>query len=61
MLTTKKMRKLDLYWMSNRDWIDFTDYGVILRPDAPPEAQKSYAHYLEQTKGDESPDESSDK
>lgn len=47
------MRKVDLYWMSNRDWISFTDNGVILKPDAPPEAQKSYAHYLEQTKDDE--------
>lgn len=45
------MRKLDLYWMMNRDWIYQQENGVFeLKPDAPPEAQESYKHYLEQVK-----------
>ena len=42
------MRKLDLYWMSNREWITFTEEGPVLRDDAPPEAKESYERYLKQ-------------
>ena len=44
------MRKFDLYWTSNRDWITFTKSGPKLKPDAPQEARDSYQRYLEQTK-----------
>ena len=49
------MRKLDLFWMSNRDWWELVDLVPTVRKDAPPESQKSYAHYLEQTKGNDEP------
>lgn len=42
--------KLDNYWCSNKDWIEFTKDGVILKKDAPKEAQESYRKYLEQLK-----------
>ena len=45
------MRKLDLYWLSNRAWYSFTDdedATPYLLPDAPAEAKASYEHYLEQ-------------
>ena len=45
------MRKLDFYWASNKDWFHFKDNGVmVVNDDAPPEAQESYKHYLEQKK-----------
>lgn len=47
------MRKLDLYWMTNRSWYDFTDdedATPYLLDDAPTEAKASYEHYLEQIK-----------
>lgn len=47
------MRKLDLYWMTNRAWYDFTndeDATPYLLDDAPAEAKASYEHYLEQIK-----------
>lgn len=43
------MRKLDLYWMSNRDWWELKDLVPTIRADAPPEAKASYERYLKQT------------
>ena len=45
------MRKFDYYWQSNRDWFYRKENGAcVLKETAPPEAKKSYEHYLEQTK-----------
>ena len=46
------MRILEHYWMSNKDWW-YRDKNLVprLKEDAPPEAQESYKHYLEQKKG----------
>ena len=47
------MRKLDYFWATNRDWWYRKENGVkVLKKDAPPEAQESYKHYLEQIKRD---------
>ena len=45
------MTKLDLYWMDNPAWFDFTDdedAKPFLTDNAPEEAKKSFEHYLEQ-------------
>ena len=48
------MRNIDLHWMDNREWWEIDDeLHPIVRKDAPPEAQESYKHYLEQTKDDD--------
>lgn len=45
------MRKLDFFWTTNQDWYEWKENGArILKDDAPPEAQASYQHYLEQCK-----------
>ena len=44
------MTKLEHFWSSNKDWIEFTSKGVVLKKDAPKEAQESYKKYLEQLK-----------
>ena len=45
------MRKFDYYWMSKNEWYHQKDNGVfIVNDNAPPEAQKSYKHYLEQAR-----------
>ena len=45
------MRKLDLYWRSNKNWFHWTENGdAIINDDAPKEAQESYKRYLEQKK-----------
>ena len=45
------MRKLDYYWATNKDWYKWTEDGDrVIKPDAPPEAQESYKHYLDQIK-----------
>lgn len=45
------MKKLDLFWMSKKEWryVD-KDGNLSVDKNAPPEAQKSYKHYLEQKK-----------
>ena len=45
------MRKLDYFWKTNKDWW-YRDKNLVprLKEDAPPEAQESYKHYLEQKK-----------
>ena len=45
------MRKLDLYWKSNRDWW-FFDKNLIprIKDSAPKEAQESYKRYRSQSK-----------
>ena len=47
------MRKLDYFWRTNKNWW-YRDENLneILKDDAPPEAQESYKHYLEQIKRD---------
>lgn len=44
------MMKLERYWMSNRNWLEFTKDGPVLKEDAPEEARESYKKYLEQMK-----------
>ncbi len=47
------MRKLDLFWLSNEEWIYQVETGAfLLKDDAPKEAQESYKHYLEQKKSE---------
>ena len=43
------MRKLDMFWMSNREWWEFKNHIPVLKESAPPEAKASYKRYLEQT------------
>ena len=44
------MRKLDLYWKSNRDWWEYDkDFYPVLTENAPLDAWESYLRYLEQT------------
>ena len=49
------MKKLDLYWKSNREWYDY-DYSdnelgtPYLTEKATDEAKESFEHYLEQKK-----------
>lgn len=47
------MRKLDLYWMSNREWWELVDLVPTIRADAPSEAKASYERYMNQTEEDE--------
>ena len=43
------MRKLDFFWQTNKEWYERLESGAcVLKGSAPPEAQKSYKHYLEQ-------------
>lgn len=43
------MRKFDYHWMDDENWFHQLKNGVfVVNDDAPPEAQKSYKHYLEQ-------------
>lgn len=44
------MKKLDLYWKSNREWWEYIDHIPTVKDSAPPEAKASYKNYLEQTK-----------
>lgn len=44
------MMKLERYWMSDRNWLEFTKDGPVLKDDAPEEAKESYKKYLEQLK-----------
>ena len=43
------MRKLDLYWMSNKEWREIRSHTPVVKENAPTEARKSYERYLEQT------------
>lgn len=47
------MKKLDLYWMENPAWYDYTDDDAaepFLTEAATAEAKASFKHYLEQMK-----------
>ena len=46
------MKKLDLYWRSNRDWWEYKDNIPVIKDSAPPEAKESYKRYLEQVDSD---------
>jgi len=43
------MKKIDLFWQSNREWWEYKDHIPTIREDAPQEAKESYQRYLEQT------------
>ena len=43
------MRKMDLFWRSNREWWEYKDHIPTIKPDAPPEAQESYKNYIIQS------------
>lgn len=47
------MRKVDLYWKSNRDWWEFIEHIPTIKESAPPEAQESYKKYLQQTNAED--------
>ena len=40
------MIKMDMYWMSKREWWEFKNHAPVVRDDAPPEAQQSYRNFL---------------
>lgn len=43
------MRKLDFFWQSDPTWYHREEDGAaVINENAPPEAQESYKHYLEQ-------------
>ncbi len=43
------MRKLDYDWLAEKSWSHRNESGErVINDDAPEEAKKSYAHYLEQ-------------
>ena len=42
------MRKLDMYWKSNRAWWEFRNHVQVIKDDAPVEAQISYERYIRQ-------------
>ena len=42
------MTRLENYWMSNEDWVDFSKEDVCVKDDAPEEAKRSYEKYLKQ-------------
>ena len=42
------MKKVDMYWMSNRDWWFFQDGNYHIKDDAPDEAKVSFERYLKQ-------------
>lgn len=44
------MRKLDLFWMSNKEWYGMKNMVYYIKDNAPEEVKKSFQHYLEQTK-----------
>ena len=44
------MKKLDLFWKSNKAWWEFRDGVPVLKDDAPQEAKDSYTNYLKQMK-----------
>ena len=43
-------KSLDGFWLSNDDWWHAENGKPVINDDAPEEAQKSYAHYLQQLK-----------
>lgn len=44
------MIKYESFWSSNWDWVKFTEKGMTIREDAPPEAQESYRIHKQQIK-----------
>lgn len=44
----KDMNSLDMRWMKNRDYLEFSKYGVKLKDDTPQELRDSYENYLKQ-------------
>ncbi len=42
------MNSLDMRWMKNRDYLEFSEYGAKLEDDAPQELRDSYENYLKQ-------------
>ena len=48
-MKSNALKKLDTFWKSNREWWEYKDHIKVIKANAPPEAQKSYKTYLEQT------------
>lgn len=45
------MRKLDLFWKTNREWYYYDDeLNVHIKSSAPDDAKESFKNYLEQKK-----------
>lgn len=44
------MKKLDLFWKTNRDWWEYRNGVPVLKDNAPAEAKESYERYLKQVK-----------
>ncbi|MCR5167307.1 MAG: hypothetical protein K6C13_08840 [Oscillospiraceae bacterium] len=45
------MRKYDYFWLSNKSWSHWDKRGErVINDNAPEEAKKSYARYIEQRK-----------
>lgn len=43
------MRKLEYYWMSNKEWYHLTEnMHFVVNDDAPKEAKESYERYLKE-------------
>lgn len=42
------MTRLENYWCSRKEWVDFSEEEVKVRDDAPDEAKESYRLYLKQ-------------
>lgn len=47
------MKKIDLYWKSNREWWEYKDHIPTIKESAPEKAKESYKRYLEQIKDTE--------
>lgn len=44
------MKKVDLFWKSNKEWWEYRNGTPVLKENAPPEARESYERYLKQTR-----------
>ena len=46
------MRKVDLFWKSNRDWWEWKNGIPVVKHSAPQKAKESYQNYLKQISND---------
>ena len=42
------MRRIDMYWLSNKNWYHRENGVAVINEDAPEDAKRSYNRYLEQ-------------
>lgn len=47
------MKKLDLYWKSNREWWEYENHVPKIKESAPTEAKESFQNYTKQINNDE--------